>query len=193
MKPETCGHPDHDAAAFAVQTACNVLCRMGNAPVRLEMTGYHERAGDRVSGIFWPDPSCQEVQVFRCRSRAVSSPANLRPWRASGHKAILLGGLMHREKLIARHHTTISRFRPFRAAHFMTHGACNSRAKSGARRRGGFCGSADATHAPDGLKRAVSIGAWKRGCYRTRNRSSVSLIGRRLMRPPTDRHRGRGF
>jgi N-acetylglucosamine malate deacetylase 2 len=57
------GHPDHDAAAFAVQAACNVLRGKANAPLRLEMTGYHERSGGRVSGVFWPDPTCQEVVV----------------------------------------------------------------------------------------------------------------------------------
>lgn len=50
------GHPDHDAAALAVQTACAALARAGRpAPVRLEFAGYHVAAGQRVTGAFWPD------------------------------------------------------------------------------------------------------------------------------------------
>lgn len=51
------GHPDHDAAAFAVQAACRRLRARGRcAPARLEFAGYHLRGGERVTGVFWPDP-----------------------------------------------------------------------------------------------------------------------------------------
>jgi LmbE family N-acetylglucosaminyl deacetylase len=52
------GHPDHDAAACAVQTACAALARAGRLPpVRLEFAGYHLADGRRVTGGFWPDPA----------------------------------------------------------------------------------------------------------------------------------------
>lgn len=51
------GHPDHDAAAFAVQAACALIRGGGgDAPVRLEFASYHSRDGARVTGAFWPDP-----------------------------------------------------------------------------------------------------------------------------------------
>jgi LmbE family N-acetylglucosaminyl deacetylase len=52
------GHPDHDAAALAVQLACAALARGGRRPpLRLEFAGYHLDRGERVSGAFWPDPA----------------------------------------------------------------------------------------------------------------------------------------
>jgi LmbE family N-acetylglucosaminyl deacetylase len=50
------GHPDHDAAAFVVQSACKLLEREGRRPpLRLEFAGYHCAGGRRVTGVFWPD------------------------------------------------------------------------------------------------------------------------------------------
>lgn len=58
------GHPDHDAAAFAVQAACSLLARQGRAaPVRLEFAGYHLDAGRRVTGRFWRDPDRPAVEA----------------------------------------------------------------------------------------------------------------------------------
>jgi N-acetylglucosamine malate deacetylase 2 len=58
------GHPDHDAAAFAVQAACRRLRALGRpAPVRIEFAGYHLRRGERVTGTFWPDPGRPEMPV----------------------------------------------------------------------------------------------------------------------------------
>jgi LmbE family N-acetylglucosaminyl deacetylase len=51
------GHPDHDAAAFAVQAACAALAAAGHrAPARLEFAGYHLDRGRTVTGRFCPDP-----------------------------------------------------------------------------------------------------------------------------------------
>lgn len=54
-QPYEGGHPDHDATAFAVQTACALLRRAGRpAPRRLEMTAYHSRGGELAWGEFLP-------------------------------------------------------------------------------------------------------------------------------------------
>ncbi len=45
------GHPDHDAAAFAVQAACRLIAE---PPAILEMALYHRREGRLVSGEFLP-------------------------------------------------------------------------------------------------------------------------------------------
>lgn len=53
------GHPDHDAAAFAVWAACRSLTQAGGrAPVRLEFAGYHLAHGARAAGRFWADAAC---------------------------------------------------------------------------------------------------------------------------------------
>lgn len=49
------GHPDHDAAAFAVQMACARLARNGvAAPRRYEFAGYHLAARRLRTGAFRP-------------------------------------------------------------------------------------------------------------------------------------------
>lgn len=49
------GHPDHDAAAFAVHHACELLRAAGAAPpVVVEMTSYHSAGGALRAGVFLP-------------------------------------------------------------------------------------------------------------------------------------------
>lgn len=58
------GHIDHDAAAYAVQTACRRLERAGcHAPVRLEFTSYYHFNGLLRTGLFHTDPKSPEVAV----------------------------------------------------------------------------------------------------------------------------------
>jgi LmbE family N-acetylglucosaminyl deacetylase len=58
------GHPDHDAAAFAVQAACDRLTSTGQrAPERVEFASYHWNGQRRVHGRFWPDGSVKEFSV----------------------------------------------------------------------------------------------------------------------------------
>lgn len=47
------GHPDHDAVAFAVHTACRLLPR---PPTVVEMTGYHAEGDGVAYGRFLPCP-----------------------------------------------------------------------------------------------------------------------------------------
>lgn len=56
------GHPDHDAAAFAVQCACAQLERMRRqAPVRFEFPSYFACDEAVAFGVFWPDPRYPET------------------------------------------------------------------------------------------------------------------------------------
>lgn len=55
------GHPDHDAAAFAVHAACRG-CAAAEQPVIIEMPFYHAHAGQMVTGRFLPNWS-EEVVV----------------------------------------------------------------------------------------------------------------------------------
>jgi N-acetylglucosamine malate deacetylase 2 len=49
------GHPDHDAASFAVVTACRLIEAQGRwAPAIIEMTGYHAEGGGLAMGVFLP-------------------------------------------------------------------------------------------------------------------------------------------
>lgn len=75
------GHPDHDACAFAVQTACD---RLGSqAPERVEFTSYHWNQR-RVMGRFYADTSRPEVwaQVsgkrLQRKQRAIAAYASQR-------------------------------------------------------------------------------------------------------------------
>lgn len=59
------GHPDHDATALAVHAACQLLERRGaQAPVIVEMAGYHMIDGELVYGAFMDHPSAGPIQVF---------------------------------------------------------------------------------------------------------------------------------
>ena len=58
------GHPDHDAAAFAVQTACERIGISGHEPpLRFEFASYHSRSGRMITGQFWPDSASPEFAV----------------------------------------------------------------------------------------------------------------------------------
>jgi LmbE family N-acetylglucosaminyl deacetylase len=58
------GHPDHDAAAFAVQTACKAISCSGHPPpMRIEFASYHCENGRLRTGRFWPDAGCPELLI----------------------------------------------------------------------------------------------------------------------------------
>jgi len=58
------GHPDHDAASFLAHKACATFGAFtGNAPLLVEMTGYHSAAGRLVTGHFLPSPTEPEAHT----------------------------------------------------------------------------------------------------------------------------------
>ena len=63
------GHPDHDAAAFAVAAACELLAAEHRpVPPRFEMALYHGAAGRMVAGDFVPPLSSAHPEVARALS-----------------------------------------------------------------------------------------------------------------------------
>lgn len=57
VHPYEGGHPDHDAAAFAVRAAALLFERTGVAGPRIaEMTSYHRLEGQLRTGVFLPGP-----------------------------------------------------------------------------------------------------------------------------------------
>lgn len=56
------GHPDHDAAAFAVHTAANRLRKKKGFTIEVvEMTSYHNQGGRMATGVFIARPGCAET------------------------------------------------------------------------------------------------------------------------------------
>lgn len=51
------GHPDHDTLALAVARA---VAELRAPPPMVEFACYHEVAGERRFGVFWPDTACPE-------------------------------------------------------------------------------------------------------------------------------------
>ncbi|WP_376092699.1 PIG-L deacetylase family protein [Roseomonas sp. CCTCC AB2023176] len=69
------GHPDHDATAFAVHAARDLLHASGEAaPEVVEMAGYHMGAGGIEAGRFLPGPT-------RPMSVPLDAAARARKWR----------------------------------------------------------------------------------------------------------------
>lgn len=59
------GHPDHDAAAFAVHAAVALLARADDRPPPVaEMAGYHAVEGRMAVGRFLPGPPAEEVRTL---------------------------------------------------------------------------------------------------------------------------------
>ena len=65
------GHPDHDAAAFAVHAAC---CLVDAPPAIVEMPFYHRRDGRFVTGEFLPCPLPRSASSRRMPDSAPPSP-----------------------------------------------------------------------------------------------------------------------
>jgi LmbE family N-acetylglucosaminyl deacetylase len=77
------GHPDHDSAAFAVQSACRLLEDGGaHAPIRLEFACYHLQEGRRATGSFPSDPECASVQAELSQDRLERKNAALSCFRS---------------------------------------------------------------------------------------------------------------
>lgn len=80
------GHPDHDATAFAVHCACEVLERAnGRTPLVLEMTSYHGRAGSMEAGTFLPFDDAQEVTLVLSQTKRRFKAALFEHYRTQRH------------------------------------------------------------------------------------------------------------
>ena len=62
------GHPDHDAAAFAVHAACRLIAE---PPAILEMALYHRREGRLVSGEFLPSTAQEPRTVIELNEEEI--------------------------------------------------------------------------------------------------------------------------
>ena len=72
------GHPDHDAAAFAVHAACRL---MAEPPAILEMALYHRREGRLVSGEFLPIASRRKPGPTNPPAERLTNRSRLSPGR----------------------------------------------------------------------------------------------------------------
>jgi LmbE family N-acetylglucosaminyl deacetylase len=75
------GHPDHDAAAYIVQAACDRVMR---APERLEFASYHWNGQRRVAGVFWPADGAREWAIAVTGDRLRRKQAALAEYRSQG-------------------------------------------------------------------------------------------------------------
>jgi LmbE family N-acetylglucosaminyl deacetylase len=63
-QPYEGAHPDYDAAAFAVQAACQLLEQEGAAvPSRIEVAGFHEQDGGIFIGQFLTPLSAESITI----------------------------------------------------------------------------------------------------------------------------------
>jgi len=69
VHPYEGGHPDHDAAAFAAQSAVKLLTER-SSPRRVEFTSYHSRHGRLEAGMFLPNGSREMVYRLGPEERA---------------------------------------------------------------------------------------------------------------------------
>lgn len=64
------GHPDHDAAAFALRAVVDRLTdEEGKAPLLVEMLGYHREKGELVGDRFLPAPTDRWAVTLRLTPR----------------------------------------------------------------------------------------------------------------------------
>ncbi|UQA62961.1 PIG-L deacetylase family protein [Polyangium aurulentum] len=74
VHPYEGGHPDHDAAAFAVRAASGLLARNRIAGPRIaEMTSYHRFEGQLRTGVFLPGGGKAAERVLGTEERALKT------------------------------------------------------------------------------------------------------------------------
>lgn len=94
------GHPDHDATAYAVHSACRILCHERNyAPVIVEMTSYHSQSGDLCAAMFLPAKNAPVSRVYL-------TPDQLRL------KQIMMASYVSQQSGLMRFPLEIEAFRP---------------------------------------------------------------------------------
>jgi LmbE family N-acetylglucosaminyl deacetylase len=96
------GHPDHDAAAFAVHAACRLTAMCGSElPEVIEMAGYHSGPRGMVTGQFQPsDGSEAQAETIELNSEEQS------------FKSRLLESFVSQKDTLAAFPTVRERFRP---------------------------------------------------------------------------------
>lgn len=92
------GHPDHDAAAFAVRAACLRLPPAAR-PAIVEFTSYHDRGGSMETGVFLPDGDVRQLVMKLGKE-------------ARARKERMLGCYRTQRKVIQRFSISEERFRP---------------------------------------------------------------------------------
>lgn len=98
------GHPDHDAAAFAVHSACELLPER-RRPRVVEFTSYHDRDGRMETGVFLQNGTSREVAM------------KLGP-EARERKERMLACYRTQKKVLRNFNTREERFRPAPAYNF---------------------------------------------------------------------------
>lgn len=95
------GHPDHDATAFAVHTACRLMqAEAIPAPTIIEMTSYHNQSGTMVTGAFLPDTGSQGDVATRVLSE-----------QEQAFKQRLLDGYVTQQHMLRHFSVDVERFR----------------------------------------------------------------------------------
>ncbi len=110
------GHPDHDAAAFAVHMAARSIAA-AERPAIIEMPYYHAFDGRMVTGVFLPDgrPAAQSARLAQSEEVAIRlGAADLR------RKRRMVECFETQRAILALCRLDIERFRPAPAYDFRT-------------------------------------------------------------------------
>jgi LmbE family N-acetylglucosaminyl deacetylase len=113
VQPYEGGHPDHDAAAFAVAAAGGLIASDGRSPPAIiEMTAYHADGPRLATGTFLPS----ELPITMIELGSADRLRKLRMIECFISQRDLLAGSLRRWSASARRRTTILRSRRIRGS-----------------------------------------------------------------------------